>query len=201
MPPTPSPDPLLIKLLGEQSSFWDSTFWVGLLPVLSVLSVLAGAVAAYFFARAQDDRKAKREQSTRWDADLRSLTADVMAYVDELTRQGVDAERQRDSRKHLVEDGVIEEADNPLADLHGVTTTFDAYKTLLKSVSRLQLIAPAHIVRASATLLDDAFDIVFASGEAEAQELAKTVNGRRDDLVAAVRQHFGLHEERSARTA
>lgn len=185
-----SPDPLLIEIVSGEQSFWDSSFWTGLLPILGVL---AGALVAHFLARTQEKKRTAHETRTRWDERILDATSAVMSKLDEYARVATRNENSRIDRKKLIEDGVLkDDAEETLNDIHGVATTFEAYQAVSRELARLELIAPQEVRDITAGIYPVMRRALLASGEQEVLHETLTLEDQRDTLEDAVRKHFGL---------
>jgi len=193
MTSTPSPDPLLIKLAEGESSFWDSSFWRGFLPILGVL---AGAFVAYLLNRAQEKQKIAREVHTRWDERILDATSTVLSKIDEYNRIAPRNERERLSRKELIANGTIEaDGAETLREIKDVTSTYEAYEALAKELARLELVAPQEVRAITAKMYPVMRSVLLGSGEQEVLNETLALEEHRDSLEKAVREHFGLTTE------
>lgn len=191
MPPTPSPMPILIEMVGGETTFWDSPFLVGMLPLLGVI---AGGLLGYFLNRAQENRKARRDQATRWDERLLDLTSSVMGKLEVFIEVAHHTQRERESRTALAAVGVIEDdvTASKLRDLYGVATTYEAHQTLAKALSSLELIAP-EAVRQIAEAMHPIMRLVLVqNGVQEVLDKTSSLEDQGDSLQDAIRTHFGL---------
>src|SRR5688572_29419971 len=71
MPPTPSPTPILIQMVGG-STFWSAPAVVAL---ITVFGVVVGAGLGFFFNWLLEGRKSKRELAHKWDDLIREHAA------------------------------------------------------------------------------------------------------------------------------
>jgi hypothetical protein len=137
MPPTPSPDPMLIRIVEGESSFWGSPFWNGFLPILAVL---LGAVVAHGLTRLQERQKAKQALSTHFIDQVVEYSTRLTRKTEEFLRRGHELlthleyeehARQR-KREQLQVDEIRDFLDTALDEI-------------VEDHSRLGLIAPSHI--------------------------------------------------------
>lgn len=194
MPPTPSPTPILIQVVGGESSFWDSPAFVGL---LTLAGVALGAWLSYLFNRRQEERKATRERAQRWDESVRDLTAQLASEVDELITVARSTESEHEGRKRLIADGrIADDGTRVLEEIYGQTKIYEALQRVVKTGSSLDLIAPQSIRQHINAVQVNAHGMLTLSSRADLDTKTTELFALSFGLKESVREHFGLAKER-----
>lgn len=198
MPPTPSPDPLLIKMVEGESSFWDSPLWTGALPIIGVL---LGAVAAYVFTFLQEKQKAKRALATHFIDQVVEYSTRLTRKTEEFLRSGHELVTLLEHEEHVRRRQSDQAQVAEIRDF--LDTTLDE---IVEDHSRLALIAPSSLrnlsrgigITAAGVVIKDDLDAPFLRASLE----------HIDDILGqykeAVRTFVGVvepKEERSLRSA
>ena len=176
MNPSPTPQPVLIEMVGG-GSFWDSQLFIS---ILTLTGVVIGALLGFFFSWILERSKAKRAADTRWHQDIRELTAEILRLANE----------HIDSHHKLTPAGPSKSA-NP--DL--VAAYVKTLRELQSKSNELSLIgsypvgqACGHFVSLVLHSTDD--DLSVETRE----ESAEGVHVSRAALMKEVRQQLGLPE-------
>lgn len=194
MPPTPSPTPILLEVVGGQSSFWDSPAFVGL---LALAGVALGAWLSYLFSRRQEEGRATREKAQRWDESVRDLTAQLASEVDELITVARSAESEYESRKRLIVDGMIaNDGTRVLEEIYGQAKIYEALQRVVKTGSSLDLIAPQSLRQHINAIQVKAHGSLTVSSTGDLDTKATELYALSVGLKESVRDHFGLTGKR-----
>lgn len=154
MNPSPTPTPILIELINNDSGSID---WIS--TILPFATLALGAVLTYYFTGRSEKRKTDREDEQRWDIELLARGGKVLATLEILYRanavyQGTVNDYLKD-RQHSDNEAVM---DTAAADARSALAGFATART------ELTLIAPMDVVTA-ASVLGDKFQLVQAKAE------------------------------------
>lgn len=199
MPPTPSPTPLLVELSGSQSSFWDSSLFVGL---LTLAGVALGAWLSYLFGRRQEERKAERESEQRWDVSVRELTAQLANDVDALINTARSTLREHEGRQILIADGLLkDDGVGTIEEIYSHTKVYEAIQRVTRTGESLDLIAPQTLRPTINALRITSYALLIASERADIEKQSEDLFAFTFELKEKTREHFGLNEKRPSRSA
>lgn len=162
MPPTPSPDPILIQMVGGG----DSAPWWGV-PAVAGAFLIIGAVLGFYFNRQQEKWKAKREDVRKWDDKILEKSAEYIQTADRLAALAETPHGREDSRQ--------------LARLRSDLDDLSSY---------LSLITPDELRDPLAYVLSASLDVEYSGSEDwDGPGNLRTMVIAYDK---AVRQHFGV---------
>ena len=193
MPPTPSPDPILIKMVEGESSFWDSTFWTGALPIIGVL---LGAVVAYLFALLQEKQKARHALATHFIDQVVEHSTKLSRATEGFIRRGNDLNRILE-----LEPRVQQRQSTQMSIAEIRTTMHEAFDDIEDARSHLAVIAPAPLRNGSSSIsipsalviVKDDLDAKFL--ESSLEHINKNLTKFKED----VRKFVGVAEPKDER--
>lgn len=144
MPSAPDPTSTAVAVLTNASV----APWWGV-PVIAGSFLLIGAVLGYFFNRAQDNRKAKREHAERWYDHVRALSARAVST----TREYVDATYRIGDQEGRDPDAPNDKEFAPAAEV---------FSRLQGIWGELALVAPKSLEQAMRRIIDAAHEVRVA---------------------------------------
>lgn len=192
MPPTPTPTPLVIEIVGND----HGTPWFGV-PLVAGVFLVVGALLGFWFNWLLDGRKARRDQSRQWDADIREFGSKALGAAALLPTE-----------LDLAVDAVVLAMANAVekvkssggsATLNYRSASSPAHQELIQQCSALELVAPSSISSRSEqlrTVSNQLLRTAIASKGIPMPDLVpRTVSDLEDSSQAlqdAIRKHFGL---------
>lgn len=195
MPPTPSPTPILIQVVGSG----ESAPWWGVSLIAGGFLVL-GAVLAFVFNVVQDARRTRREDHQRWDARLLEHSPKIVElarkYVEAIRVVYTEANRQDRKVQRARQPGsfwrnsppsmIAAMTDGPVVQAR--ILALDALHKLAAECAAMNPIAPDVVNSAADALLQEA-DVSFASGPTLGEDNRMRRHVQYVDLNSAI-AHF-----------
>jgi len=151
--------------------------WWGV-PVIAGSFLLLGTVVGFLFNRANEDRKAKRDRSLRWDDAIRGQCAEVIVAaraIYKLAEVPGRLEKDLPIKRHIRGMRYVEDVVVHLDDL-----------ALL--YASLKLIAPTNVVISAADLMSACSSMLSSGRGALAQ--SKELSSQVDAFVDVVREYL-----------
>lgn len=186
MPPSPSPTPLVVEIIGGQAaSFWNSPFFVAL---LALLGVGVGAALTHLSSWAQESRKIKRDNLRKWDDRVLAHASRAISLAKQVTEEANTdpADMPVTPTVHTDENGVFHITMPP---------AWGIYRELEEECVALQVIATRAVNDASRALLDATKSFFFASDSRAQVESSSEIEYASDDLRDAIRASLGLADK------
>ncbi len=183
MPPSPSPTPLIIEIVGgQEGSFWSSPLFIAL---LALLGVVVGAALTHLSGWAQDNRKTKRDNLRKWDDRVLEHASKAISLAKQVTEEANTdpAEMPATPTVHTDENGVFHITMPP---------AWGIYKELEEECTALQVVATRAVNDACRALLDATKGFFFASDSKAQTESSDEIEYASDDLRDAIRASLGL---------
>lgn len=205
MPPTPSPTPVIVQIVGGG----DGAPWWGV-PVIAGGFLILGAALGFWFNWLLEGRR----QAVRWDDQLRSIGADiyatVMEIVDEASAQRdqtagfIDAIGTIEAERQLTQGLTIEEYLERFADSGTAEAWTSSLVRMTAHANRLyalqgatNMLAPAFVRTALGNVVGAAGTLSMRRGnEAQLRYAEAAVYDATQEFIAAMRFHLGVKDSR-----
>lgn len=172
MTPTPTPSPIFFQALSG-----DSAPWYGV-PVIAGGFLILGAILGYFFNRANETRRMKREDKQRFDEKVLELSIDLVS-----TSQSMTLKARELSRHSLARDW-------PAASATRLEMS-EMVRHMFSINGALFIIAPTPVSNHSQELVTRATK-TFASEGVQIVPTAIKQNYALTDFVKVLRHSVGL---------
>lgn len=160
----------------------DAPWWG--VPVIAGSFLLLGAVLGFFFNRANDRSRAKREADLRWHDIVRTLSAALLAHAERINALV-------ETNNGYVADGMD---DSIPVKVRVVTALENEQRAMRNTANELIIIVPKSFVFAIGDFLGE----VFVGVLAKPSERDNSYQGqfyKRNALLAEVRKYLGLPQE------
>jgi len=180
--PSPSPTPILIELVNNESGSFD---WVATL--LPFVTLALGAYFTYLFTGRTDRIKAKRENSIRWHDEVRTFVAEAVTSARAIHQESV-------NRVGYVD--VPDTDEQPEADYQyalSVGRAQEEHENLLELQGGLSLVAPGTITDALSRVIEASTELRLARDD-ESDTYRKKLRPAITLLVDATREYLGIEE-------
>lgn len=154
--------------------------WWGV-PVIAGSFLLLGAVLGFFFNRANDKSRAKREADARWLELVRTLSAAILAHAERIEDLNV-------SNDYYLSLGM----DDSVSMKARTVSAREAEQSAMQNkVTELTILTPPSFQRALADFASNVYSRA-AVNEDERERTVERYAYRRGELIKEVRKYLGL---------
>ncbi|KQP01917.1 hypothetical protein [Leifsonia sp. Leaf264] len=192
MPPTPTPTPILIQVVGSGPNL----DWLGW--VLTGFFTLAGVTLGYLFNQRAEKRKAERERLERWDENLLNHTSNVITLTKQLRSAAADFHTAERAQTEVMLDQQKrgESIGYPTIAQPALNAFMDAFEALSHECDQLALVAPPSVRDTVERHWELAAAVVRASTSEDTFTPQHDLAEHSDLLAKSVRIYFGIEEGR-----
>lgn len=192
MPPTPTPTPLLIQIVGSGPNL----DWLGW--VLTGLFTLAGVTLGYLFNQRAEKSKVEHERLERWDENLLNHTSNVITLTKQLRSAASDFHTAERAQTELLLDQQKrgDPVDYPTMAQPTLNAFMDAFDALSHECDQLALVAPPSVRDVVENHWELAASVARASSSQDTFRAQHDLAEHADVLARTVRTYFGIEEAR-----